>query len=425
MKNLFGLAFLLALAAPLHAQTPEETAMAALREAPIWDGHDDVAEQLRDRTKDMLKGFDFHDTTKGVPPNSYGGVAMQTDLARMRQGHVGAQFWSAYVPANLPEPEAVRESLEQVDTIMRLVAQYPGVMAFATTADEVERAMKAGKIASLIGLEGGHSIGSSLGVLRQFYALGVRYMTLTHFRNTPWGDSATDDPVHGGLTDFGKDVVREMNRLGMLVDLAHVSEGTMMDALDVSQVPVIFSHSGARAIDGHSRNVPDEVLVRLKANGGIVMQVAYPEYVSEALRQWEAEDAAEKAKQASLFPGQPDKAKAAVAAWEETHPAPKSTIAEMADQIDHIREVAGIDHIGIGGDYDGMATGPVGMEDVSGYPKLFTELARRGYTKQDLEKISSGNIMRVKRAAEAYAAAHKDDPPIEYPVEQLPLAAPH
>ena len=424
MKNVLAPVLLLALAAPLHAETPEETAMAALKEAPVWDGHDDVAEQLRDRTKDVLAGFDFHDTTN-VPPNQFGAKSMQTDLTRMHEGHVGAQFWSAYVPATLPEPEAVRESLEQIDTIKRLIAEYPDEMAFATTADEVEQDMKAGKIASLIGLEGGHSIGSSLGVLRQMYALGVRYMTLTHFKNTPWGDSATDDPVHGGLTDFGKDIVREMNRLGMLVDLAHVSEGTMMDALDVSKVPVIFSHSGARAIDGHSRNVPDEVLVRLKDNGGIVMQVAYPEYVSEALRQWEAEDAAEKAKQTSLFPGQPDKSKAAIAAWENANPAPKSTISEVADQIDHIRKIAGIDHIGVGADYDGMATGPVGMEDVSGWPKLFTELAKRGYTKEDLEKISSGNVMRVKRAAEAYAAAHKGDKPIEYPVVELPPGAAH
>jgi membrane dipeptidase len=292
-------------------------------------------------------------------------------------------------------------------------------MQFAASAGEVEQAMKVGKVASLIGVEGGHSIGSSLGVLRQYYALGVRYLTLAHFKDTPWSDSATDDPVHGGLTDFGKDVVREMNRLGMLVDLAHVSEGTMMDALDVSGAPVIFSHSGARGVDGASRNVPDDVLVRLRANGGIVMQVAYPSYVSEDLRQHNADRAGEEARQKALFEGQPDKVKAALDAWDAAHPAPVPTISEVADQIDHLRAVAGIDHIGLGGDYDGMLGGPEGMEDVSGWPKLFTELARRGYTKDDLEKISSRNMLRVLRAAEAYAAAHRGDPPIEYPVADL------
>jgi membrane dipeptidase len=275
--------------------------------------------------------------------------------------------------------------------------------------------MKAGKIASLIGMEGGHSIGSSLGVLRQDYALGARYMTLAHFKDNAWADSATDDPRHDGLTQFGKDVVREMQRIGMLVDLSHVSEATMMDALDVAKAPVIFSHSGARAVDGASRNVPDAVLERVKANGGIVMAVAYPSYVSEAVRQWNADRAGEEARQKALFSGQPDKVKAALAAWDAAHPPPKATVQQLADHIDHLRQVAGIDHIGVGGDYDGMETGPVGMEDVSGYPALFVELARRGYSQQDLEKIASGNMMRVLRAAEAYAAAHRGDPPIEYP----------
>jgi membrane dipeptidase len=384
----------------------------------VWDGHDDVAEQLRDRYKDLLSDFDFRDTTH-AKPGTYGTGGMQTDLARMRKGHVGAQFWSAYVSADLPEPEAVRETLEQIDTIKRLVARYPGDMQFATSADQVAQAMKAGKVASLIGVEGGHSIGSSLGVLRQFYALGVRYLTLAHFRNTPWSDSATDDPAHGGLTDFGKDVVREMNRLGMLVDLAHVSEGTMMDALDASRAPVIFSHSGVRAVDGASRNVPDKVLARLKDNGGIVMAVAYPSYVSEELRQWNADRSAEAAREKALFEGRTAEAKAELAKWEAAHPAPKATIAQLADHIDHLRTVAGIDHVGLGGDYDGMASGPAGMEDVSGWPRLFAELARRGYTKADLEKISSGNMLRVLRAAEAYAAAHRGDPPIEYPTVDL------
>lgn len=405
----------LALAAPLSARTPEQTAAAALRAAPVWDGHNDVAEQLRTRRRDVIADFNFNDTTH--EPDGKGGTkTMHTDLPRLAKGHVGAQFWSVYVSANLPEPEAVVATMEQIDVMKRLIARYPDRLQLALTSADVERAMKAGKIASLLGMEGGHSIDGSLGVLRQMYALGARYMTLAHFKNNAWADSATDDPQHDGLTDFGKDVVREMQRIGMLVDLAHVSEATMMDALDVAGAPVIVSHSGARAVDGHSRNVPDAVLERIKANGGIVMVVAFPSYVSEPLRLWSADDAAEQARQKALFPGQPDKAKAAVAAWEAEHPAPKATLQQVADHIDHIRAVAGIDHIGLGGDYDGMETGPVGMEDVSGYPALFVELARRGYSQEDLEKIASGNMMRVLKAAEAYAAAHRNDPPIEYPV---------
>lgn len=405
----------LALAAPLSARTPEQTAAAALKAAPVWDGHNDVAEQLRTRRRDVIADFNFNDTTH--EPDGKGGTKpMHTDLPRLAKGHVGAQFWSVYVSANLPEPEAVVATMEQIDVMKRLIARYPDRLQLALTSADVEWAMKAGKIASLLGMEGGHSIDGSLGVLRQMYALGARYMTLAHFKNNAWADSATDDPQHDGLTDFGKDVVREMQRIGMLVDLAHVSEATMMDALDVAGAPVIVSHSGARAVDGHSRNVPDAVLERIKANGGIVMAVAFPSYVSEPLRLWSADDAAEQARQKALFPGQPDKAKAAVAAWEAEHPAPKATLQQVADHIDHIRAVAGIDHIGLGGDYDGMETGPVGMEDVSGYPALFVELARRGYSQEDLEKIASGNMMRVLKAAEAYAAAHRNDPPIEYPV---------
>ena len=251
----------------------------------MFDGHNDVPIQLRRRFGNVINDFDFEDTT-GTGENHPGGAAMHTDLARLRQGKVGAQYWSVYVPATLEEPPAVQATIEQIDVTKRLIASYPDDLQLALTADDVEAAIAQGKIASLIGMEGGHSIGSSLGVLRQMYALGARYMTLTHSKNTPWADSASDTPEHDGLTDFGRDLVREMNRIGMLVDLSHVSEKTMHDVLDVSGAPVIFSHSGARAINGHARNVPDSVLERLPENGGVVMVVGLPGFLSEAARQW-------------------------------------------------------------------------------------------------------------------------------------------
>jgi membrane dipeptidase len=394
------------------AATPEQVAAAALRAAPVWDGHNDVPEQLRERRKNLIAQFDFRDTTATADPANKR-IAMHTDLTRLRKGHVGAQFWSVWVSSLLTEQQAVQATLEQIDLTRRLIARYPQDLQLALTSAEVERAMKAGRIASLIGMEGGHSIGASLGVLRQMYALGARYMTITHFRNTAWADSATDTPAHDGLTDFGRDVVREMQRLGMLVDLSHVSEATMMDALDVARAPVMFSHSGVRAVNGHSRNVPDSVLDRIKANGGIVMVVTLPSYVSEEVRGWSARQAAEKARTDALNPGNPDGAKAAMAAWDAANPAPRSTLAQVADHIDHIVKRASIDHAGIGGDFDGMATTTQGMDDVAGYPALFAELARRGYSRADLEKIASRNMLRVMRSAEAYAAAHHGDPPIE------------
>lgn len=414
MKRLgWAIAGLTLVAVSAQAKTPEQVAEAALRAAPVWDGHNDVPEQLRERRKNLIGTFDFRDTRATADPAN-GRVAMQTDLARLKKGRVGAQFWSVYVSALLPEPQAVQATLEQIDVTKRLVARYPQAMQFATSADEVERAMKAGKIASLIGMEGGYSIGSSLGVLRQMYALGARYMTLTHFKTLTWADSATDAPQHDGLTVFGKDVVREMQRIGMLVDLSHVSEATMMDALDVAGAPVIFSHSGARAVAAHPRNVPDSVLARLKANGGIVMVVTLPSYVSDEARGWGLRRIAEKARLEDLHTGErPEVAKADLEAWVAANPAPRATIAQLADHIDHIVKVAGIDHVGVGGDFDGMASTTQGMDDVSGYPALFAELARRGYAQADLEKIASRNMLRVLRGAEAYAAAHRGDPPIE------------
>ncbi|MEW4447332.1 dipeptidase [Qipengyuania sp. JC766] len=404
----------LVLATPVAAQTAEETARAALEAAPIWDGHNDVPIQLRSRFGNVIGEFDFDDTTDTGHTHS-DGRAMHTDLARLRQGKVGAQWWSVYVSANLPEPEAVQTVIEQIDVTKRLIAQYPDELELALTADDVERAMGEGRIASLIGMEGGHSIGSSLSVLRQTYDLGARYMTLTHGSNTPWADSATDEPEHGGLTDFGKDLVREMNRIGMVVDLSHVSEASMNDALDVSRAPVIFSHSSARAINGHARNVPDAVLRRMPANGGIVMVTAVPGFLSEPARQWGASRAAEESRLQSLWQGQPEMVEQAMTAWTESNPQPQATISDMADHIDHVREIAGIDAIGIGGDYDGIPTTPQGLEDVSSYPALFTELARRGYSQADLEKISFRNMMRVMRAVEATKAQMADMAPIEYP----------
>ena len=396
------------------APTPEQVATAALKAAPVWDGHNDVPEQLRERYRNMIADLDFADTTGTADPAIKKGP-MHTDLARLAKGRVGAQFWSVYVDAGLTEQQAVQATLEQIDVMKRILARHPDRLEFVTTADGAEKAMKAGRVASLIGMEGGHSIGSSLGVLRQMYALGARYMTITHSKNTPWADSATDAPAHDGLTDFGRDVVREMNRIGMLVDLSHVSEATMMDVLDVAKAPVIFSHSGARAVDGHARNVPDSVLARLKDNGGIVMAVGFPTFLSEKRRQWDAQRTAEQARLKALWPGDPAAAAAALAQWDTANPEIKATVSDWADHIDHIRQVAGLDHIGLGGDYDGMETGPVGAEDVTGYPVLFTELARRGYSQADLEKIANRNIDRVLHAAESYAAAHRGDPPIENP----------
>lgn len=402
-------------APPASARTPEQVAEAALRAAPVFDGHNDVPIQLRGRFGNVIGDFDFVDTTDTGAEHPEGRT-MHTDLTRLRKGKVGAQFWSVYVSAGLSEPEAVQATLEQIDVTRRLIARYPDDLQFALTARDVEASIKAGRIASLLGIEGGHSIGGSLGVLRQMYDLGVRYMTLTHSKTLSWVDSATDVPRHGGLTDHGRNVIREMNRIGMLVDLSHVSEETMHDVLDVARAPVIFSHSGARAINGHARNVPDSVLARLPQNGGVVMVVGLPGFLSEPARQWFGNRQAEKARLEALWSGQPKEVEARLKLWDEGNPMPLATVSDMADHVDHVRKVAGIDHIGIGGDYDGMPTGPVGMEDVAGYPALFAELARRGYSQSDLEKISLRNALRAMREAEAYAASQRAMPPIESPV---------
>jgi membrane dipeptidase len=395
---------------PTFAATPADTARAALAASPVVDGHNDVPEQVRSRFGNDLSKFDFRDTKATATADT---KAMHSDLNRLRAGKVGGQFWSVWVDAALPEVEAVRQVTEQIDLVERLVAKYPAELVRADSATDIEAAFTSRRTASLIGMEGGHSIGSSLAVLRAMYRAGARYMTITHTLNTPWADSATDAPKYDGLAPFGVAVIKEMNRIGMLIDLSHVSEATMNDALDVTKSPVIFSHSGARALDDHPRNVPDSVLTRLKANGGIVMAVFLPDYLNEAVRQWEGAQRGEVVRQDYLHIGDPAGAKAALADWVKANPRPRATLAQAADHIDHIRKVAGIDHIGLGGDFDGMSSVADGLEDVSTYPALFTELARRGYSQADLEKIASRNLIRVMRAAEKVAASMKDVPPGE------------
>lgn len=396
------------------ARTPEAVAAAALKAAPVFDGHNDVPEQLRDRRLNVLGDFDFRDTTGTADP-AKGLIAMQTDLQRLRQGKVGAQFWSVYVSANLPEPQAVQATLEQIDVMKRLVARYPAELQLCIDAACVEAALKAGRIASLLGMEGGHSIGGSLAVLRQMHALGARYMTLTHFKNNAWADSGTDKPQHDGLTAFGGDVVREMQRLGMLVDLSHVSEATMFDTLEIAKAPVIFSHSNARAVNGHPRNVSDAVLLKLKGNGGIVMVNAYPAYVTQSTWEWNSKRAAEKARLDVLFSGNPAGSEAALKQWQVANPFPTGGLEDVANHLDHIRRLIGADHVGLGGDFDGIDTTVKGMEDVSTYPALFTELARRGWSQAELEKLSSRNMLRVMRSAEAFAASQRGAGPLENP----------
>jgi membrane dipeptidase len=415
LAALAGVLVTSSLAPAKPVRTPEQIAMAALAAAPVFDGHNDVPEQLRDRRKNMLAGFDFTDTTNSADP-AKGTGAMQTDIKRLRAGHVGAQFWSVYVSANLTDQQAVQATLEQLDVTKRLAARYPDDLTLCLDSGCVEAAMKKGRIASMMGMEGGHSIGGSLAVLRQMYELGARYMTLTHFKNTAWADSSTDTPVHSGLSPLGEDVVREMQRLGMLVDLAHVSEDTMLDTLKIARAPVIVSHSNAFALNPHPRNVPDTVLDAIKANGGIVMVNFYPPYVLEAARQWSANRDAAEARLKALNRGRPDRAKAALAEWDAANPMPRGSVKDVADHLDYIAKRIGADHVGLGGDLDGIEVAVVGLEDASTYPALFIELARRGWSQQDLEKLASRNLMRVLKGAEAYAASQRGVLPFENPV---------
>ncbi len=366
MKRIL-LTLTLALAVPgcaVAQESPEERARRVLSQTPLIDGHNDLPWAIRENDGAPMD-VAAYDLTRPTPGH--------TDLARLEEGMLGAQFWSIYIPCDSREWGPARTQLEEIDIARRIFRAYPGHFGPAHSASDVERVFGEGRIASLMGMEGGHAIENSLGALRAFYDAGARYMTLTHSCTLDWADSATDTARHGGLTEFGREVVREMNRLGMLVDLSHVSPETMHDALDVAEAPVIFSHSSARALTDHDRNVPDDVLRRLPENGGVVMVTFVPSYVSEEVRTWEGPD---------------DRA-------------PRATLGDVADHIEHVREVAGIDHVGIGSDFDGIDSVPVGLEDVSTFPALFAELARRGWTDEELRKLAGENLLRVMREAEA------------------------
>jgi membrane dipeptidase len=342
-------------------------ALRVLSTTPLVDGHNDLPWEIRSQESAPMDvaAYDLRDRTSG-----------HTDIPRLKAGHVGAQFWSVYVPSDaVQRGAAARTQLEEIDIARQIIARYPDQFELALSPSDVERIFGSGKIASMLGMEGGHAIENSLGALRAFYDLGARYMTLTHSASIDWADAATGEVLHGGLTPFGEEVVREMNRLGMLVDLSHGSPGTMSDVLNVTEAPVIFSHSSARALTDHVRNVPDSILLRMRDNGGVVMVTFVPSFVSEAVRTYEGPSAE----------------------------APRATLTDVADHIEHVRDVAGIDHVGIGSDFDGISSTPLGLEDVSTYPALFAELARRGWPEADLGKLAGENLLRVWRDAEKVA----------------------
>jgi membrane dipeptidase len=379
-----------------------ERARALHKKTPLIDGHNDYPWELREKA---LGDLDTLDISKSQP-------SLMTDIARLRAGGVGAQFWSVYVPGTLQGQTAVTATLEQIDIVHRMLRKWPETFELALTADDVERIEKKGKIASLIGMEGGHSIDNSLGALRMFSQLGARYMTLTHNVDLPWADANNGKSPLGGLSPFGEQVVREMNRLGMLVDLSHVSPDTMKDALRVTEAPVIFSHSCARAVTDHTRNVPDDVLTLVAKNGGVVMVTFVPGFVSSKVTAWNALQTAEENRLKAATPNDPAATKTGLDAWTKANPAPRATIADVADHIDHIRKIAGVDHIGIGGDFDGITTVVQGLEDVSTYPALTAELLRRGYKDDEIRKILGLNILRVMRASENVSARlQKERPP--------------
>jgi membrane dipeptidase len=400
-----------------------------LRATPLIDGHNDLPWEIRSRFKGDLSAVDLRTNTARLPFPA-DGAPLMTDIPRMRAGRMGGQFWSVWIPVEIKGYEAVQTTLEQIDLVKRMCARYPGDFEMAYTAADVRRIHRSRRIACMIGIEGGHQINDSLPVLRQMYAAGARYMTLTHTSNTDWADSATDSPVHHGLTAFGKEVVREMNRLGMLVDLSHVSPDTMRAALAVSEAPVIFSHSSARTLVDHPRNVPDDVLRLVAANGGVVMANFAPGYVSDERRRWDADQAAEQTRFNSppyvgLYIGQPQRAKAALAQWEGAHPRPSATLAQVADHIEHLRRVAGIDHVGLGSDFDGIEDAPAGLEGVDRYPALLLELMRRGWPDADIAKLSGGNLLRAMQETERVASRLHDRPPsgVVFSPDTTPVAA--
>ena len=373
-------------------QQPSESARVStlLKQTPLIDGHNDYPWALREKAQ---RNFEKLDIATPQP-------TIMTDIARLRAGGVGGQFWSVYVPVELTGQSAVTATLEEIDTVCQMTRRYPDTFELALTADDVERIFKQGQIASLIGMEGGHSIDNSLAALRMFYRLGARYMTLTHAKSTAWADSATDDPKFGGLAPFGEEVVREMNWLGMLVDLSHVSPDTMEDAIRISQAPVIFSHSSARALNDVPRNVPDNVLRLLPKNGGVVMVTFVPGFLSPAVAAWNKLQDGERDRLTKQFPADAAAVTRGVDQWTAAHAAPRATLSDAADHIDHIRKVAGIDHIGLGSDFDGITQVPLGLEDVSKYPSLVAELMRRGYKDEEIKKILGQNILRVMRETE-------------------------
>jgi membrane dipeptidase len=372
------------------------TAADLLARFPIVDGHNDLAYEMRDR---FCYNLDAYHLDKRQS-------ATRTDLVRLHAGGVGGQFWSVFVPSNWAPERAVVATLEQIDFVRCMVERYPDRLTLATRAVAVEQAMSQGRVASLLGAEGGHSIDSSLAVLRTLYALGVRYLTLTHNDNTPWADSATDVPEHGGLTEFGRDVVRQMNRLGMLVDLSHVAATTMRAALELSRAPVIFSHSSARALTDHVRNVPDDVLTALATNGGVCMVTFVPKFVSDECRAWDQAVLADM-DQRGEDRNDWDAYVLAARTYAAAEPPPVATVAQVADHVEHVREVAGIAHVGLGGDFDGSDQMPEGLSDVSMYPALIEELLARGWSDSDVSRLTNRNVLRalhdVERTADAAA----------------------
>jgi membrane dipeptidase len=408
--------FVAVVAAALLTPAPEAQdfmarARALHKQSPLIDGHNDYPWALRENN--IERDINKLDIRNPQP-------SIMTDIPRLREGGLGGQFWSVYVPATMQGQTAVRTTFEQIDIVHRMVKKYPETFELARTAADVERIFKAGKIASLIGMEGGHAIDNSLATLRMFYAVGARYMTLTHGSNIPWADSGTDTPKVGGLTKFGEEVVREMNRMGMLVDLSHTSPDTMDDALRVAEAPVIFSHSVARALNDHGRNVPDSILQQLPRNGGVVMVTFVPGFLSPEVNAHGKRQQAERDRLRALYPNDAAKVDEEMKAWLAANPEPRATLAQVADHIDHIRKVAGIDHIGIGSDFDGITSVPVGLEDVSKYPALTAELLKRGYSDADARKVLGQNVLRALRRAEEVAARlQKEREPSTATIEKL------